>query len=216
MPMTKSRPRRYRRFRRRRMIRKKPSIYRNRFRQTVHFFKKTATLSQIICSQGSSFTPFTEYSKLSDLTDANSLASLYDQYRILAVKFTFFPQFNLVNASSGLDLPTIYTAIDYDRAASPSNPQQIKLYSTSRSQIFTRKHSRYFRPRIYAASAAVSSSPAQAQYGFNMRRTWLDLASLDVQHWGLVGGIAFSSNSVGVGMTVDVDCTMYFQCRNVR
>jgi hypothetical protein len=129
----------------------------------------------------------------------SSMLSIYDQFRICAVKVKFYPPFNssLVPSSAATqtfaNIPVIYTAIDYDNSSTPSSQITIDNYTTMKIRYFNRVHSRYFTPRCVSFCAITQVS---GQYGnIPMRpKTWIDCAYSNVSHYGLIGSIQYTNS----------------------
>lgn len=202
--------------RRRRMFRRRVArIPRRRFPNNTHSFKQSAELANVTVTAGISPSLFAYTFQLSDIPNASALADLYDQYRINAVKVTFFPQANVFNANTTnlvVSVPEIYTAIDLDSNTTPTSINVIDQYTTARHKFFNRPHSRYLKPKALGQCYISATSTGY----FNLGKQWLDMGNTNIPHYGLVGGIVCSQGSDMVGQLIRVTATYYLQCRNVR
>jgi hypothetical protein len=135
------------------------------------------TLSAITSSTSVNVqTPFVV--ALSSFSDNSDLASVYDQYMIQEVEFTFFPVVNVTSpgASNGL----FTTVVDYDDAANPAGAGQYLTYENAVTTRGTAIHKRTFVPRV-----AIGAYTGSAFSGFSNQKVWIDSASTGVLHYGL-------------------------------
>lgn len=189
---------------------------RRRFSNKIHAYKQTCELSNISIVAGITPTLAGYNFALSQLANASSFTQLYDQYRILGVKITFYPQYTNFNAtttaSGAASCPEIYTAIDLDSANAPASISELDQYTTCRRQIFNRPHSRYFRP---TALGALYVGAAATGY-YTLGKKWIDMANSDAPYYGIKVGIVTSNSTLSVAQLIRVTATYYLQCRNVR
>lgn len=186
-----------------------------RIRSPVYFMKQTAELPNVVVSAGA--TKFFTYSfDISLLGNISSMVDIWDSYCINAVRVSFTPQFNVYNAAtSTIALPDIYTCIDYNSAVLPISVSELNEYATCKHQVFTRTHTRYFRPKVLYNIQSSINTPATATGG----RMWLSLTSTlgtTVPHYGLIGAITASQSSAIVAQLVRVTVTYYLAFKNVH
>lgn len=211
----------YRRVYRKRRFVPKRRPFRRRMRRTkvppnlsnkTHFFKQTAELANVQVAAGAA-KYFAYTFKLSDLGNSTAFAILFDQYRVNAVRITFYPQYNVYNAAtSTIAVPEIYTAIDYNSAVVPSSVSEVDQYTTVKRQMFTRPHSRYLKPKVLYS---IQDQGLTAAYA-NGPKPWLEIASPDVPHFAIIGAITASQSSSIVPQLVRVTVTYYVSFRSVR
>ncbi len=150
------------------------------------------------------------YFSLSRLTGVADLQTVFDQYRIRAVDVKIQPQFTSLTPVAGVYWPRLYTCIDYDDAT-PISLAAIRQYDTVVEAPAGTGLVRCIQPR--AALAAYSG--AFTSYA-NLTEQWFDIASPDVQHFGLKyviePGLALQTMLQGF----NIDVTMYVQLRNAR
>lgn len=210
--------------RRRKMFRKKKRTM-SRFHKrriprnvakSIYNFKQQVEKTNVSVTAG---TPaFFAYSfAMSDVPNLTSLESLYDNFRILAVKLTFYPEFNVSYAavSSSFTLPEIYTVFDPDSTVAPTTIPELNSYQTLRRNLFTRPHTRYIKPFATYNASAVNGAVGTVVSGLINRKTWFNLQNSGVVYSGIRGAITASSSSQIPAMTIRVSATYYFQCRNV-
>lgn len=123
-------------------------------------------------------------------TGSNSYYNIFDQYRINSVTVKgYFSNNTSTVASVVNNIPLFYTAIDYDGGAILVNSLNGVL-SYSNSQIHQANSSgkpcfyRKFQPRTVnnLSGNLVTSN----QYGINKANQWIDTASPNCPHWGLM------------------------------
>lgn len=204
-----------RRFRRLRIARPR------KLRQT-YSFKQMVTLTPITLSQTSNETYFAFSFRAADMANISEFQSLFDQFRINAVRINFIPSYNVgfqSSATSGsLPIPYIYTVVDYDDANVPTSIPQLQQYQSLKTKMFSRPHHRYFKPKCNSAALITSSSTS---FGFqSMRAPWIDVSNPgpSVLHYGLRGCIQFTETALLPGgfAPIRVTAIYYLQCKYVR
>jgi hypothetical protein len=118
------------------------------------------------------------YFPLSNFQDYSSFTSCFDQYCIYAITVTI----SLLSSATSYTTPIgVYTAIDYDNTASIGKAGIMGLSTCNFSQVsMSNTTSRFFRPCI----APVIYNTASAFNGTGVSRSWLDVASVNVPHYG--------------------------------
>jgi len=214
--------RRYRRrrvFRKRRTFRRRPQIARRRFGTSkVYNFKRTAELANFSISAGAGFSAAAYAFQLGNLPSVSEFTTLFDEFRINAVKVTFYPSANVswVSGSSATPpLGELYTVIDYNSADVPSSVNDMLKYMTLRRTFFNRPHSRYFKPRAVVTGVSDSATSNGGRMCLP-HRSWFDCNTGNVRYYGLIVGWAESSSIEAVAQLVRVTCTFYIQFRQVR
>lgn len=147
------------------------------------------------------------YFTVGDLTLGSTLATVFDQYAIVAAVVRIYP-IDVAIAVSDSSYPTkIVTAIDHDDAGALPL-LDIQSYSTAITTNGTVGHTREIYPRV-----------AQALYkgtftGYGNTRTYVDAGNTDVQHYGLKYALDTSIGATGIIYNVDVDLITHW--RNSR
>lgn len=203
----------------RRIVRKRrfvKRIPRTRFARSnnAHFFKQQVELANVVVTAGNPAF-FTINHSLSDLPQVGTFSSLYDQYRILAVKVVFIPQYTVSYASTTpLVMTEIYTALDFDGAPVPTAVNTINQYTTCRRQLFNRPHVRYYHP---SALSAVTNGGNVITGSVNIgSRKWFDIGYPSNLYYGLIGAVTASQSAAIPAQLIRCQCVYYIQCRNVR
>lgn len=185
----------------------------------IHSFKQIAELNNLNISTTTKETFFIYTFNLSQLPQAAVFNSLFDSYRINAVKITFYPFCNVNQGSAtsfGLEIPNIYTAIDYDGTAQPTLVSVISEYQTCKYRYFNKPHIRYFKPKTVQNGALLTSGA----YGnvVSYGKPWLDIAYPTVQYNSVIGAVVYTNGTqvIPPGQTVRVTAKFYFQCRDVK
>jgi len=143
--------------------------------------------------------------QLSNLNNSAAFVALYDQYKILALRYTFIPRTNVVSGTAYN--PPLYTIIDYDDTAVLGTVAAMTARDTcSVTQVYESVQ-RTFRPHI--AVAAYSGTFTSYK---NEPADWIDCASPNVQHYGLKTFIYSCATPAPVW---DVEVEYFLEFRNV-
>jgi len=117
-----------------------------------------------------------------NLSASNATAGNFDQYRLMAVRFSIVPNNNAIglvtNSSTGL-VP-VYCVIDYDDTNALASASAAEGYNNCIVLNPGESLSRTFRPRM----ALAAYSGAFASYA-NVEPLWIDASSNGVQHYGI-------------------------------
>jgi len=116
---------------------------------------------------------------LSSVYGSSDFSAVFDQYRLRAVSFTMSPRPGPPFTGNGNIEPRLWTAIDYDDSNNVIR-SAIEQYDTCVVSPPTTGVVRTFIPRC--ALAAYSGS--FTSYA-NVQDTWFDIASPNVQHYGI-------------------------------
>jgi hypothetical protein len=146
--------------------------------------------------------------------DLNSSAyqALYDQYRIVGIEVTFTPQFNVAAAAGTTAwLGEFLSVIDYDDANVPTSIQQLREYENVKRTNTMTKHVRKFVPRTADATYGAGLFTSYA----NQTGQWLDVASSQVQYFGVKWGFTGGGNTLNTA-TYSVDCRAMIEFKSVR
>lgn len=197
--MTKNRGRRTRR---------RTSTYRRRARkikQPTQYFTRTVYLPAYFsliaggAAAGSSLN-FT----LSQVPDYTDFTTLYDQYKIKAVKCTLIPRHTEVGLGT-ITQGNMWSVLDYDDSAIPTSLDALLQYQNTKRTRMNQTHSRYLKPMVGTALAGGSTAPKRNQ--------WIDATNSGVEH----RGIKFWFDQRGTApVTYDVQIKYYLAFKNVR
>jgi hypothetical protein len=140
------------------------------------------------------------------ITQFASFASVFDQYRIMDIEVWLAPATG-ASTTLGSSTATFASVIDYDDSNTPALMSQLYQYENVIMGNTRNGHYRKFRPHV--ASAVYNG----AFGGFeNQLSPWIDVASSNVQHYGLKMGI---EATIGYTVTVQCYCRIWCQFRNV-
>lgn len=180
-------------------------------------FKRTCELANIQTTAQVTPTVFAYQFKLSDLPNITEFTSLFDQYRIRAVKLTFYPPSNTAWTSNVTSMPIgeFYTVLDFDDAGAPTDVNYLNQYQTLKRTYFNRPHSRYFYPRA-AQSGMYSTGGVTTGYRSVPNKEWFDCGYPDILYYGLKGAYVIQNSNQVLAETIRVTATYYFQVRMVR
>lgn len=119
------------------------------------------------------------------LVNASEFDALYDSYRIMSVKYTFFPLANS-HDMAGLDstlnygqMQPLFYVIDYDDAT-PYNINQMFQCAGMKSVQYGKRFAIKFRPHVNTDVSTPISLSRQS-----VKSPWLDIANTTTQHFGV-------------------------------
>lgn len=208
MPLRYSRrTRRPRMSRRRRVLRRR--VYRTRRlrRQPVHIFKRSKQSTLTL----SSITPNAEYSfKLSDVTQYTEFTSLFDQYKISAIRLQILPKFNSIDNTSSKNF-NIYTVIDRTDNSALGNATDALEYQSMKMTPYTRRHVRYFKPSVLVNVMDDTTTDSGA-YQPKMNQ-WIATDFPEITHYGIK---LITDQNVTGNTEFTVLTTYYFALKNVK
>jgi hypothetical protein len=143
---------------------------------------------------------------LTQLPSYTEFTTLFDQYCIQRLDYTFLPYFT--QGTSTVYAPFVVTAVDYDDGTAPASFGAIQQYENARVMSAYRQFSVSFKPHIaLAAYAGAFTSYA------NNRAAWIDSASTAVEHYGVKYCIG---QCAGAAQTFRVVGRVIIQTKNVR
>lgn len=180
----------------------------------IHNFKKTDDLGLVTIAAGAGFVGFGFDFHLSDIGgELASFQLLFQSYRLMAVKWMVFPQYNTYNANiATVDIPEIITVVDFTKSDPPTVASDLFGYRNVRKQQLTRIHSRYFKPHARQDGIVISGGATTGTQILN-RKIWLDTSDPTVEYFGIRGGIIGNTTSA-VASSFRVITTYYFQFKN--
>jgi len=160
---------------------------------------------------------------LDDLPNVTEFSTLFDQYRILMVKFTIkminVPEAYYIPNATGITsaniYPTIWISTDHDDTA-VATVAQLKEYARVKHKVLSpnREVSIMCRPSvlIQAYRTAVSTGYATSF------KQWLDMAQTNTRYYGVKMAIDFEGFAppVGTAYQFSINAKYYFQCKGVR
>jgi len=120
--------------------------------------------------------------QLANLDNLTAFQSLFDQYRIDAIRFSLIPDNNAIPIENPANttLVQVYNVIDYDDSTALVSAAAAKQYDNCAIVEPAESLCRTFQPRL----AVATYSGVFTSFG-NLRPQWLDMASTTVQHYGV-------------------------------
>lgn len=144
---------------------------------------------------------------MSSLDNATSFSAIFDQYRVPLMEYTIMPRYQQVTEFGSAYGPGQYvTAVDLDDSATPSFNGLLD-YPGAIVTEGNKQHKHTFVPHV----AVAAYSGTFVSYA-NETAPWLDVASPNVQHFG----IKMASTVTGTALTFDVKVRVMVEFRNVR
>lgn len=192
--------------RRRRMARR-PRIGRMlSVRQPVHYFKRTAYYSGFLNGSTTADVNTSYIAQLSQVPGYTEFTSLFDCYKIKAIKWRFSPRANSAEVGTNLGLVKMFSAIDYDDNT-PVNLTDLLQYESLKTTSTDKDHVRYVKPRIAKQVFQSAPNPAYAP-----TTGWLDCDYPTVPHYGLK--LVLQQLPAGT-QSFDIQVTYYLAFKNV-
>lgn len=130
--------------------------------------------------------------------------AVFDEYAIIQTTLRVTPL--TVDTTTGDVIGSLVTAIDYDDANAPTGLTQLREYSTACDTRANIGHVRVIYPRLSEASYSGAFT------SYTTTRSWLDMASPAVQHYGLKIGIGANPRAI----TFKIEVTYIFCTRSNR
>lgn len=186
----------------------------------IYSFKRSCELDNFPINVGITPAVGSYYFSLSQLPQSSEFTALFDEYRIMAVRITFYPPTNTAWSVTGATsepqpIGEFYTAIDYDSIPTPTGTNDLLQYQTCKRTWFNRPHTRYFKPRA-SQYGLVDGAASNTGYTSLSHKTWLDMATPTARYYGLLVIWANSNSSTVRQQLIRVTATYYIQCRLVR
>lgn len=196
--------------------------HRNKRRaQQIFHFKRSAVISNIVASNDGTTVVDIKgayVAALQQLPEYTDFTSLFQQYRINAVKYEFIPAPNVTGATVSTNQPIYWgqfgSALDFDDNVTPTTEDELLTSQSYKKTRATSVHSRYFRPKmlreIYNGSGPTALEPCAAR--------WISTIYPEVPHYGLKvwcdAPTPPSSGSMSIEYTVRM--TLWFSCKNTQ
>lgn len=161
---------------------------------------------------------------INDIPNWSEFNALFDQFRLNAVMFqikmvsnpdsAITPGVNTTNY--GNFYPTIWYCPDHDDNAILT-VAQLKEFERVRHKVLRPNQELNIMLRPTTLSQVYNTTTA-AGYACNFRRSWLDVATPSIPHFGLKFAIDFEglNNTIVQGFSFKINAKYYFQCKNTR
>jgi len=156
---------------------------------------------------------------ISNLPNIAELSRLFDQYRITGIKLQFS---QTTNTSDTVNPGMVFgTSINLDGGATPATWDTLLQRSNTRVTPWSSaggslpRRSLFLRPRFPNIIQAVAGGGANATALGNPKQ-WIDMAFLQVPHYGLDFGWYNPGNNINQPITVAITATYYLEFRKVK
>lgn len=181
------------------------------------------TTSVITCSPTNTSSEFSLSFPFKSIPNYSEFTTLFDSYMITGVLL----QFKLVNnpdsnratndtvSAQGANIyPTIWYSADHDDSLTTSL-SALKEYERVRHRVLypNRELNIMLRPTILLQTYR---STLTTGYQQTRRSTWLDMAQVDIPHYGFKCAIDFEGVSPIVSNMIKLNAKFYFKCKQVR
>jgi len=130
---------------------------------------------------------------LSDFSGASSLETVFDQYRFDQIECWL----DTTTPNNGNPMSTLYSTVDLDDAAVATTPGLIQDHPGAIVSVLPGGHYHKWRPHM----AIAAYSGAFTSYS-NAPPLWIDVASPNVQHYGLKTAILSTGTAYVMDLTV--------------
>jgi hypothetical protein len=150
------------------------------------------------------------YFTLSGLPGFGELTSVFDQYRFLKIEVRYHPEYSESQVGQELALGFLATCIDFDDSSAPASVGAVLEYNNHSITSLLKDHRRSFRPR---AALGVYQAGVFSGFGMAPPGQWCDMASPNIQHYGLKSVI---KNDMNISITYLLTITCTVACRAAR
>lgn len=189
-------------------------------RSLIHNFKRVCQLTPITVTANAGKTYGGLSFRLSNLNNYQEFTSLFDSYRILAVKVKFIPDISsvpIITGNNNLGMGSLHTAIDHNDTTPPPNLSDILEYDTYKAKPIWRTWSRYFRVNTLGQKTV-----ANTQYNTDINwKKWLPTSlvtdGVDDDYYGLkwVADEYLVPATEPDTLLINMYATFYFQCKSL-
>jgi len=173
-------------------------------RNKVYTFTRTLDLGTIAMSPTGALGSYQV--ALSSFVGNVDFTGLFEQYRIIQLRFRFNPTLAVAGAQ-------IYTAFDYDDASTPSSQAELMQKETNQVNQGADYFERVLNPRPVLAAYGGVTFTSSASVS-NM--TWFDEASSSVPYYGLKYAVPNFTGSPTSGNMFLVTCEAVIQTRGLK
>lgn len=181
----------------------------------THFFKRTFLTEHTITNSGFQAIPSASgvYNSwnLGQLPNSTDFTSLYDKYKICAIKIKYvFNRNSSDTVTANHELPTLCTVYDDNDTNALSNETEAVEYANYRVNRLDRVVSRYFKPKCLNKDAGGDSV-------IEAKRRWISREDNTHIHHGMKVGIDVVGTATGTTIgTLKVYTTFYVGCRTPK
>lgn len=190
-------------------------------RQNTMFCKRMTTLSQLVLQRPTTWSAFPLTFRLDQLPAYTEFTSLFDSYKIHAIKLLFTPLWDSVDVANDTQapfptLPRVYTVVDRNGFPSGSLASESLFLESAKTRMIRKPQepfSIYIRaPGVEGAVSIGGFFTANAKQNY---KPWVDTSRPDVEHLGCAIGMASTGGADGAKWIYNVTATFYMEFKNV-
>lgn len=122
------------------------------------------------------------YFNLGNVLQSSDLTALYDQYKIIGIKFRIIPLSNVASVNGQGLIPTMVYCPDYDDSNTPTSDAEIRVKARSREVRLDRPRTIYIKPKIADAILGASGGTA---FSIPRAAPYINMSYPTVPHYGL-------------------------------
>lgn len=168
--------------------------------QKVFFFKRTADFGTINVTAANTTVYGASVFTFADIPSFADISSLFDFYKINAVKVSFIPVANVTQQTGNAATTVantiynnrIFSCIDYNDAGIPTSIDQIREYYNCKWSPNNVIHKRYFKP-VPLMDTPLANEPLQVN-----KNVWIPTTNDLVAHYGIKYAIENTAGAVGL------------------
>ena len=175
-----------------------------RSKKSQYFFSRyTDALGYVNCD-GTNPALYAFNFSLSDLPNYTEFTSLYDMYKLNAVKVTFIPYQTVSNSVATINnadnTARFFSAIDYNDGTAPITTDNLREYQTAKFTRLLKTHKRFiYKPKILDTNGFAISP-------------WMSTSTPTANYYGLKVGV----EPTGSAMHYSIECKYYVSFKNVK
>lgn len=192
--------------------------YRRKFRrgyrynkrgQKIYLFKRTSNYGTLFINNITDTLDGYQF-RLDQVPNFTEFTALYDQFKINAVKLTFYPQvtenISLGTINNPVASARFYSCLDFNDSAPPTTIDEVREYQSCKRTPILKPHKRYLKPRIMDRGQI-----------YNPGRPWLSCDTARSEpHYGVKIGVENMSSTTTSTMEYTIECKFYLSFRNVK
>lgn len=207
--------------RKKRAYRKKRLTVPRAVRQNLVSVKRTFNLGTIGHTVATGWAAYPYTFALADLPNASEFTTLFDAYKLNAVKLTFTPFYDSNDSVAQVGatvtwLPRVYTCLDRNGIASGALATEDLMCNYANLRAIRKPQEPF---SIYINAPGVETGVLAGSSNLNAAtkyKTWIDCVADSVTHNGCAIGWVTGGSASGVGWYYHVRATYYLQFKNIK
>lgn len=180
--------------------------------QQLYYFTRRYAGTQIVGNAAYNPYLFGTSFDLNKLPNVSDFSNLFDRYMITYAKVSLYLKIDpSAQTATGATLPKVYMVRDYDDSATPTSLNALREHAKCKVRVLNANKPVTFgiRPATLALTLWNGVTPT----GCPKWKQWIDMATLDVPHYGMKWAIDDLTNT---NYKVDVEYQLWFRCKDVR